>query len=313
MINANKPERWNDDIASSIDLYNRWFLEFAPKTFRETRAARAGEVLTAMRQTRDLAGLGTTVLYTNPGVLRTLRMSTSPPLAVDRLVGLADTKRSLVNTLGTKKLPQRMSESDLRDHLERIAATISEVLDVDLFPWLETCRLATDQERTRAAHVVADRLCGAVANPIIRNAQEHRQFTVIRNYLKDQHYSEDISSDLREMPPGTFAFQKVIRVTMGQSTVRIPIDIAVQPQQLAENHLPILIEAKSAGDFTNTNKRRKEEATKVRQLRSKYGSSVRYILFLGGYFDSGYLGYEAAEGIDWVWGDRVSDLQELGL
>lgn len=31
------------------------------------------------------------------------------------------------------------------------------------------------------------------------------------------------------------------------------------------------------------------------------------------YFDSGYLGYEAAEGIDWIWEHRISDIDELGL
>jgi len=44
------------------------------------------------------------------------------------------------------------------------------------------------------------------------------------------------------------------------------------------------------------------------QLRSSYGNNVRFILFLCGYFDSGYLGYEAAEGIDWVWEHRINDL-----
>ena len=34
---------------------------------------------------------------------------------------------------------------------------------------------------------------------------------------------------------------------------------------------------------------------------------------LCGYFDSGYLGYEAAEGIDWVWEHRIGDLEEFGL
>lgn len=29
--------------------------------------------------------------------------------------------------------------------------------------------------------------------------------------------------------------------------------------------------------------------------------------------DSGYLGYEAAEGIDWVWEHRPEDLLQLGL
>jgi len=80
-----------------------------------------------------------------------------------------------------------------------------------------------------------------------------------------------------------------------------------------KSRLPILIEAKSAGDFTNVNKRRKEEATKMRQLREMYGSDVEFILFLCGYFDSGYLGYEAAEGIDWIWEHRISDMDRLRL
>lgn len=29
--------------------------------------------------------------------------------------------------------------------------------------------------------------------------------------------------------------------------------------------------------------------------------------------DSGYLGYEAAEGIDWVWEHRIDDLAPFGL
>ncbi len=76
---------------------------------------------------------------------------------------------------------------------------------------------------------------------------------------------------------------------------------------------PLLIEAKSARDFTNTNKRRKEEATKFSQLKRNYGEDVRFILFLCGYFDAGYLGYEASEGIDWVWEHRVDDLAEFGV
>ena len=69
----------------------------------------------------------------------------------------------------------------------------------------------------------------------------------------------------------------------------------------------------SAGDFTNVNKRRKEEAAKAGQLRRRLGPRARFVLFLGGYFDSGYLGYEAAEGIDWVWEHRIDDFGEFGL
>ena len=34
---------------------------------------------------------------------------------------------------------------------------------------------------------------------------------------------------------------------------------------------------------------------------------------LRGYSDVGYLGYEAAESIDWVWEQRISDLDFLGV
>jgi hypothetical protein len=46
---------------------------------------------------------------------------------------------------------------------------------------------------------------------------------------------------------------------------------------------------------------------------TNYGRKARFILFLCGYFDSPYLGYEAAEGIDWVREHRINDLAQLGL
>jgi type II restriction enzyme len=84
-------------------------------------------------------------------------------------------------------------------------------------------------------------------------------------------------------------------------------------KKATQKALPIFIEAKSAGDFTNVNKRRKEEAKKVAQLRETYGDSLKFVLLLCGYFDSGYLGYEAADGIDWVWEHRLDDLAEFKL
>ena len=89
--------------------------------------------------------------------------------------------------------------------------------------------------------------------------------------------------------------------------------MVIQRKTPKPSGLPILIEAKSAGDFTNTNKRRKEEAVKIAQLQQAYGTGVEFILFLCGYFHSGYLGYEAAEGIDWIWEHRITDLDQLGI
>ena len=104
-----------------------------------------------------------------------------------------------------------------------------------------------------------------------------------------------------------------VKIENVERPLNIPIDALVMPKKGKKGQLPLLIEAKSAGDFTNVNKRRKEEATKMAQLRKNYGKQVRFVLFLCGYFDSGYLGYEAAEGIDWVWEHRIDDLVEFGL
>lgn len=105
-----------------------------------------------------------------------------------------------------------------------------------------------------------------------------------------------------------------MNLAVGKShKVNVPVDVVIQPKKTRKGRVPILIEAKSAGDFTNTNKRRKEEATKIHQLQSTYGASVTFVLFLCGYFGSDYLGYEAAEGIDWVWEHRIDDLAKLGL
>jgi hypothetical protein len=71
--------------------------------------------------------------------------------------------------------------------------------------------------------------------------------------------------------------------------------------------------SKIGGGLHERQQRRKEEAQKMGQLRATYGEKVRFILFLCGYFDSGYLGYEAAEGIDWVWEHRIDELSEFGI
>lgn len=316
-INADKPHLWKPDIAASVDQFNHWFIRFAPETFRSTRRATTERVKSALIATRDLHDITPTALKVNPQVISTLRMCTAPPLAVDRLIGLAGASKSLVGTMEAGKLATRMTPSVQEANLTKICDIVSRLLDHDIFPWLDgvNSRKATDFERDRAATVVADRLCSAVANPIVRNAQERRQLKLIGEWLEARGYrmkSHSSAEALAKMEPGTYAFRMNLVVGNIQR-VNIPIDVVVQPLKLKKGRLPVLIEAKSAGDFTNTNKRRKEEAIKVHQLRNTYGRSVQFLLFLCGYFGSDYLGYEAAEGIDWVWEHRMDDLAKIGL
>ena len=115
------------------------------------------------------------------------------------------------------------------------------------------------------------------------------------------------------MPPGTFTFHHSLVTGSDAHRVNVSVDAMIQPHVPRANRLPVMVEAKSAGDFTNTNKRRKEEAKKISQLKATFGEDVCYVVFLCGYFDAGYLGYEAQDGIDWVWEHRIKDFEQLGI
>ena len=318
-VNRDKPDRWKEDIAQSVDMYNDWFVRFAPKAYRMTRVQTTKDVEATLKATNNLRDIGVALLKANPDVLPTLRMSSCPPLAVDRLIGLTGVSKNLVKVMEKKgKLPPRMPRQDLDSDLEKIGKTVEKMADLDILVWLERGDSPSKQELYRAATIVADRLCGAVANPIIRNAQERRQLAAIGKWLTALGYHNfpaGAGPKYDEMQPGTFSFRLNVPVEQESTgkAINIPVDAVVMPKAARAGESPLLIEAKSAGDFTNVNKRRKEEATKMIQLQRTYGQNVRFILFLCGYFDSGYLGYEAAEGIDWVWEHRINDLREFGL
>lgn len=314
-INADKPHLWKADIAASVDQFNQWFMQFAPEAFLATRVRTTADVKAALTATHDLHSIDAATLKGNPVALSTLRMCTAPPLAVDRLVGLANASKNLVSRMENGKLPKRMNAAELAPELTKLCRIISKMLDRDIFPWLDAAKAPTDQQRERAATIVADRLCSAVANPIVRNAQEQRQLKLIGEWLDARGYrkqSHPSGRTLTKMTAGTYTFR--MNLAAGRThKVNIPVDVVVQPMKRRKDHMPVLIEAKSAGDFTNTNKRRKEEATKIHQLQESYGETVPFVLFLCGYFGSDYLGYEAAEGIDWIWEHRINDLAKLGL
>jgi len=312
-INSDKTLQWRADVAASVDMFNSWFLAAAPKAFRDIRAKTTEEVKSHLVLSDDARAISAALLVQNPKALATLRMATCPPLARERLSGLAGVSKTLVQTLEEGKLP-RLSEGDLLAEAGKIATILLKLIDDDLFPWLSDGSSPTVEQRYRASTILADRCCTAAANPIVKNAQEHRQLTLVRGYLEARGYVLAGSvADPRSMLPGTFSFHMNVPATSGGKKVNIPIDIVIQPKDPGPGRMPILVEAKSAGDFTNVNKRRKEEAQKVHQLRSTYGRDIPFYMFLCGYFDAGYLGYAVFEGIDWIWEHRIADLDGTGI
>ncbi len=124
-INSDKPHLWKADVAQSIDFYNDWFLRFAPGTYRKQRIIRTKEVIDTFEKTYNLSQITPNVLKESPGILPILRMVTAPPLARDRLIGLAHLNKAMIGAMeGSEdkppRLPVRMDKADLDEGLQRI-------------------------------------------------------------------------------------------------------------------------------------------------------------------------------------------------
>ena len=312
-INNLDPRRWKEDTRRSVLFYNDWFIKFAPSAYVGARLATIDHVADIFMKTSYLRTVTADLLKKNPEMLSILRMATTPPLARDRLAGLADVPSTFLKTLEGGRVSARHSSS-----LGRVVDVINALLDKDLMPWLDGGKAPGRTDLLVAKAIIGDRACGAAADPIIKNAQERRQLLTIEKFLEGRSYrlvkSRDITS-VQSMPPGTYAYHQNLpaKVGSGSRKANISVDVVVQRKDAKKGDFPLLVECKSAGDFVNPNKRRKEEAAKMGQLTATYGKKIRYILFLCGYFDTAYLGYEAAEGIDWVWEHRVADLEKAGV
>lgn len=308
--NIRQIDSWKSDSWKSVEFYNQWFMSYAPKAFRSARKGVLTRVNDTFTHTNDLTSIEIQTIMDYPQILEVLRMVTAPPLAQDRLVGLSNMNKSILKSLENGKIPKDIDAT--KAAISKMILTIKKMIDKDIFPWLSGKKI-TNQQRSRSASIIADRLTGVLSDPIIRNEQEKRQLLALSNYLnsKGYQYVPKISG-IDSMEIKTYSFHANVPVKLsGGSKINMPIDVVIKTSE--SNNLPILVECKSAGDFTNTNKRRKEEAIKVSQLKGTYGDQIIFCLYLCGYFDTGYLGYEAAEGIDWVWEHRTSDFDKLGI
>jgi len=149
-VNANRPERWKADITQSVDFYNDWFVRFAPQTYRDSRRQSTVLVEEAFLLTSNLANIGADVLHLRPSLLPILRMATAPPIARDRLIGLAGVTAGLVRSLEIeKRIPPRITADQLNAELGRIASIFVRLIDIDILPWLKTGNDPSTEERYR--------------------------------------------------------------------------------------------------------------------------------------------------------------------
>lgn len=311
MINAHQPLAWRQDITAAAISYDRWFVEFGQLAYREARQQAERDVERLLDLTDDLRLVSPAAIRSDPASLAILRMSTAPPLARDRLVTLAETQRPVVTTLERGRLPERMSRSNLDANLKRLCTVVEALLDPDFFPWLTLGRPPHPAERQYAVTVVADRRCSAISEQVLRYAQKRRQHASIEDWLVSRGYGRQRLApghqDLTKMTPRTYAVG--VNVVVGdRAPLDIPVDVVIQSGD-PERH-PVLIQAVSTDSARPD---RRKEANRARLLREHLGSSAETLLLLGGVVDPEYLRDRAAEGVDWVWEHRISDLARAGI
>jgi type II restriction enzyme len=254
-VNLDKPQQWKADIIKSVDMYNDWFMKFAPQAFRTTRVQTTKDVEAALQATDNITNIQPVLMREHPEILPTLRMSTCPPLAVDRLIGLAGVSTNLVKTMELqKKLPARMKAAEVDLQLAKIATTVEKLADPDIFVWLGRKAGPAETEVHRAAMIMADRLCGAVANPIIRNAQERHQLAAVKTWLEDRRYTHLPGGDgtrFEAMPLGAFSFRTNVPVKLegGALNVNIPIRRGDHAKEVESRRFPDFLRGEISGRF----------------------------------------------------------------
>jgi hypothetical protein len=299
------PLEWPQDIDRSVAEYDDWYLRESPEMFVHARERAVIEVEEAMRVTNDFGTFATDALVARPSLLFVARMCVSPPMARDRFVGFSGASKTLVLSMERDGvIPPRTRKLGMQ--LQVICDFLLPLLDPEIFCWLASKRSPTVDERNKALLVIGERLANAFYLPVLRNTQEMRQKQLMREYLEDEDFEETVELPF-EMTPGTFSFGRNVRVVQEDGAPQnLPVDCVVSP---LDPSLPLAcVEMKSAGDFTNVNKRRKEESSKHDALKRAHGDSAVFLLQLFGYFGLPYLGFEAAAGIDWAWDHRLVDL-----
>jgi len=143
---------------------------------------------------------------------------------------------------------------------------------------------------------------------------EKKQLAALKRWLLRHGYKQiasDEASNFDALPPGTLTILPTRSAGKKQTPAKTPIDCLVKPIRTSKQYQPFVIQIKSSGNAITTSRWRKKEAQKFTQLKERYGENIGFILLFCGYFDLGYLGYVAAEGIDWVWEHRLNDLSRL--
>lgn len=302
MINADRLGLWRVDASAARTSADDWYVESGRMAYQAARRAMIDQVREVLALTDDLRRIEPAMLRRTPSALATLRMSTAPPIARERLAGLSRTERPLLTALEQDRLPARVSPSELEAQLARVCAVIGRLLDHDLFGWLDQERSVDESERAFAAMVVADRRCEAVGEQVLRQAERQRQAHGLTEWLAAHGYREH-AGRMSELPTGAYLAGPRAGDGSAPSSER-GVDTVVRPRAGAATRAVVVraLPRPAPGSLT----RASAEAALLAV------DDVTVVLLIG-VADPRFLRQCAAAGQDWVWEHRLDDLSLTGL
>lgn len=309
-LNATSVTLWEADRARAKESIIKWLAESSEiSTKRLEVEGRAKNVFQMLIGQKTLAE----IIFQNPGSLLFLRSVTRRNIGTSQIATFLEMTTSAYEAYeaGKKSLPLETAN--------KIANLLATELDTSIVSWILSENIPSESEITRTVVISADRILQRATSTQLRYMHEPRQLGILKKFLESRGYTEvpgkGIVNPKTDLAQGTFAFRvNVDGTTVDGINLKQNVDTLVMPKTASSEVFPIFIEAKSMTDEVNPNKRQKEEAQKVDNLRRRWQTEderINFILLLGGTVPKRYLEVEAGSGLDWIWEHRVEDLAEL--
>jgi len=305
-MNSKNPGSWEADRVLAKEEIINWLAQATSTAHsRSIIEAQITESFALLEATGNL----TKSITAKPKILTALRALTRRDIGTSQIATFLGVGTSMFEAIEREEKPVGPIASKVEELLRK-------ELDESLAPWILEGRKPTDAERTRSVIVAADRILRRSTSTELRYKHEPRQLSKLEAFLKSRGLSEvqgtNITNPRRDMKPGTFAFRvNIDGTTVDGVTLKQNVDTLIMPTSKSGSFLPIFLEAKSMTDEVNPNKRQKEEAQKVDNVRRRWQDDkekLNFVLLLGGTVPRRYLEVEAGSGLDWIWEHRVEDL-----
>ena len=285
-LNSDKTNLWDSDRSTAKDEIFRWLAENAvgfEKRPQLEADVRKKLKIASQHQSLEQAISGDIEL------LPILRALTKRDVGIAQMALYLDigitTYEKMENGLLTNM--SSLKGTTISSLLEKVATQLSLELDYGIVGWLSNSNFGnpTDSEIDRCAIIAADRILKRRASTILRYEHEPRQLKRLTAYLNNLGFNEipgkNIVDPVNDMPQGTYSFRVNVEGEMVQGgRLRQSVDVLVKPHSKSKKILPIFIEAKSMTDEVNPNKRQKEEAQKVDNMRRRWAGSGHALNFL---------------------------------